>query len=577
VSETPALPLRLALAQTRLVVGDLAANAETVLRVAREANAAGVQLIAFPELTLTGYPPEDLVLRADFVDASAAATMALAGRLLDEGCGELTVVVGTLTRNEAGWPQNSAAVLHNGRIVAETAKRFLPNYGVWDERRYFMPGDDLLIIRVGDADIAITICEDIWWAGGRCAVAAKAGADLVLCINGSPFERGKDAFRRILCADRAAEAGAPVAYVNQIGGQDELVFDGGSLIVATDGSVVARSPQFAEDLLVADLTLTRHVGIGAGPVDGLQVHRATISQTPVASERSSAVFVADDLPDIAQVYEALVLGTRDYVAKNGFSTVGIQLSGGIDSALTATIAVDALGGGQVYTVALPSSYSSQHSLDDAEDLARRQGTQHRVVEIKPMVEAYQDALHLTGLAEENLQARVRGTLIMAISNADGHLVLATGNKSEIATGFSTLYGDSAGGYAPLKDVPKTLVWELSRWRNEQAVARGEEPPIPPNSIEKPPSAELAPGQLDADRLPPYDQLDALLEEYVEHDRSRAYLVDHGWDRETVEHVARLVDLAEFKRRQYPPGPKVSPKAFGRDRRLPITNRWRENS
>jgi NAD+ synthase (glutamine-hydrolysing) len=575
VSEPPTVPLRLALAQTRLVVGDIAQNVSTVRRVAGAAHSAGAQLVAFPELTVAGYPPEDLVLRADFVDASRKATSDLAESLAADGCGDLAVVVGLLTRNEDGWPQNSAAVLYRGAVVADTAKCFLPNYGVWDERRYFVPGDDLLVVSVGGVDVAITICEDIWWAGGRCATAAAAGADLVLCVNGSPFERGKDAFRRILCADRAAEAKTPIAYVNQVGGQDELVFDGGSLIVAVDGAVIARSPQFAEHLLITDLTLPLRSGLENGSVGGRTVRRATISTTPTPPDAPLATEIAPDLSDSAQVYAALVLATRDYVEKNGFTSVGLGLSGGIDSALTATIAVDALGADRVHTVAMPSAYSSQHSLDDAEDLARRQGTQHRVVEIKPMVESYQDALHLTGLAEENLQARVRGTLLMAIANAEGHLILTTGNKSEIATGFSTLYGDSAGGYAPLKDVPKTLVWELSRWRNQQAEEQGSEPPIPPNSISKPPSAELAPGQLDEDRLPPYDTLDALLEEYVEHDRSRGYLVSHGWDEETVNHVARLVDLSEYKRRQYPPGPKVSPKAFGRDRRLPITNRWRE--
>jgi NAD+ synthase (glutamine-hydrolysing) len=575
VSEPLAVPLRLALAQTRLVVGDIAQNMSTVRRVAGTAHAAGAQLVAFPELTIAGYPPEDLVLRADFVDASRKATADLAVSLAADGFGDLAVVVGLLTRNPDGWPQNSAAVLYDGAVVADTAKCFLPNYGVWDERRYFVPGDDLLVVRIGGADVAITICEDIWWAGGRCATAAAAGADLVLCINGSPFERGKDAFRRILCADRAAEADAPIAYVNQVGGQDELVFDGGSLIVGADGAVIARSAQFTEHLLITDLTLPRRSGLDIASIGGRTVRRATISELAAPPRATIAAEIAPDLPDNAQIYAALVLATHDYVEKNGFASVGLGLSGGIDSALTATIAVDALGADRVHTVAMPSGYSSQHSLDDAEDLARRQGTHHRVVEIKPMVESYQDALHLTGLAEENLQARVRGTLLMAISNAEGHLILTTGNKSEIATGFSTLYGDSAGGYAPLKDVPKTLVWELSRWRNQQAEAVGSEPPIPPNSITKPPSAELAPGQLDEDRLPPYDTLDALLEEYVEHDRSRGYLIRDGWDEETVNHVARLVDLSEYKRRQYPPGPKVSPKAFGRDRRLPITNRWRE--
>lgn len=574
VSQDQPAPLRLALAQVRLVVGDLAANSATVRRYARSARDAGADVVVFPELALTGYPPEDLVLRNNFVETTCAATTALAESLAADDCGELAVIVGSLGRNSHGAPQNTAEILYGGTVVGRTAKMFLPNYGVFDEVRYFAPDDDLLVLRVAGADLALTICEDIWRAGGRAAAARTAAVDAVICINGSPFERGKDAFRRVLCADRAAEAGAPIAYVNQVGGQDELVFDGGSIVVAPDGTLLARAAHFEEDLLVIDLPLGRAPQFASADAP-IPIRRVEVPKTPVPQRVRHESRIEPDLDPLAQMYTAIVVGTRDYVEKNGFASVALGLSGGIDSALTATIAVDALGAARVHTVAMPSSYSSQHSLDDAEDLAQRQGTQHRVVEIKPMVEAYQDVLRLTGLPEENLQSRVRGTLLMALSNAEGHLILTTGNKSEIATGFSTLYGDSAGGFAPLKDVPKTLVWELARWRNEEALSGGDIEPIPPNSIAKPPSAELAPGQLDEDRLPPYPLLDALLQAYVEQDRGRDDLTEAGYDPEVVTKVTRLVDVSEYKRRQYAPGPKISAKAFGRDRRVPITNHWRE--
>lgn len=528
------MALRIALAQVDLVVGDVEGNAATVRSWTRVAREAGADVVVFPEMTLTGYPIEDLVFRDSFLAANLRALDALAAESDD-----LAVVVGYLDRDAAG-PRNAAAVLRNGAIAARYYKHFLPNYGVFDEERYFTPGDAVTTFGLGGLRVGLAICEDLWEDGGPVAAMGAAGVDLVLVPNGSPYEQGKREYRRDLVARRAAETGATFAYVNTTGGQDELVFDGDSMVVAPDGAVLARAARFAEELLVVDL-----------PPSGEPV-------------------VAAPLDEEAEVYGAVLAGTRDYIRKNGFRTVVLGLSGGIDSALVATIAVDAVGADNVVTVAMPSAYSSPGSLDDAADLAKRQGTQHSVVPIEPMVAAFHDAVDLDGVAAENLQARVRGMLLMALSNQDGHLVLTTGNKSELATGFSTLYGDSAGGWAPIKDVPKTMVWRLARWRNAQSPGN---PPIPESSITKPPSAELAPGQLDVDRLPPYDLLDDILDDYVERDVGRDALVAQGFDAEVVDRVIRLVDRAEYKRRQYPPGPKLTPRAFGRDRRLPITNRW----
>ena len=408
--------------------------------------------------------------------------------------------------------------------------------------------------------------------------------------NASPYERGKDDTRFDLCQRRAREAGAVLAYVNMVGGQDELVFDGDSIIVDASGALLARGPQFAEALIVADLGVPAAdpavPGTGAAPVDAqdgtvITLQRLTLPSLPLPAPLSAAVadtepgLVWPRLSELAEVYAALVTGVRDYVRKNGFASVILGLSGGIDSALTATIAADAIGAGRVHVVLMPSRYSSDHSIGDAEDLVKRQGLQARTIPIGPVVDAYQAELDLHGLAEENLQSRIRGVILMGLSNAAGHLVLTTGNKSELATGYSTLYGDSAGGYGPIKDVTKSAVWELARWRNQQAAERGEVPPIPENSITKPPSAELAPGQLDSDSLPDYAVLDALLDDYVEKDMGAAALAAAGHDPVLVERVIQLVDKAEYKRRQYPPGPKISAKNFGRDRRLPITSCWRE--
>ncbi len=584
--------LRIALAQIDVTVGDLDGNAASVVRWTAQAREAGAHLAVFPEMALTGYPPEDLVLRSSFAAASRVALNRLAGRLADSGLGDVMVVVGFLdTADEptprvgrpAGEPQNACAVLCHGEVVARYAKHHLPNYGVFDEFRYFVPGDRFPVLRFGGIDIGLTICEDLWQDGGPIAVARQAEVGLVLCINGSPYERNKSHIRDELAARRAREAGATLAYVNMVGGQDELVFDGGSLVVDAQGTLVARAPQFDQTLLVCDLALPAAQGDFAGVVDAsdktrMAVTRLEIAGAPLTLDGPAATpSIAERLDPDAELYRAIVTGTRDYVRKNGFRSVALGLSGGIDSALVATIAVDALGADAVYTVAMPSAYSSEHSVKDAAELADRQRTHHEVLPIAGVVDAYQSRLHLTGLADENLQARVRGTALMALSNQYGHLILTTGNKSELATGFSTLYGDSAGGYAPIKDVPKTVVWQLCRWRNRVAVAAGEIEPIPVQIIEKPPSAELAPGQLDSDRLPEYDQLDAVLDGYVERDLGRDELIAAGFDAGLVERVIRLVDLAEYKRRQYPPGPKVTLKAFGRDRRLPITSAWREPS
>ncbi len=578
--------LRIALAQHDPVVGDLPGNAAQVRRIAREASDAGAQVVAFPEMALTGYPVEDLALRRSFVDASRAALGDLARQLSDDGLGDLLVVVGFLDGSPdvapvlgtpKGAPQNAAAFLHRGKVVGRYAKHHLPNYGVFDEYRYFVPGRSLTVARIHGVDVAVVICEDIWQEGGPVALVREAGAGLLVVINGSPYERNKDDTRLELVRRRAAVAGCTLAYVNMVGGQDELVFDGDSIVVSAEGEVLARAPQFEESLLVVDLDLPAAT-TDAGTARGEHVERLTVSTEPSPTDgQLVAGVVAPRMGDEAEVYGALVLGLRDYVHKNGFRSVVLGLSGGIDSALTAAIACDALGAANVYGVSMPSSYSSDHSRSDASDLAERTGLVYSTVPIAPMVDAFQSSLDLAGLAEENLQARVRGTTLMALSNQNGHLVLATGNKSELSVGYSTLYGDSVGGYAPIKDVPKTLVWELARWRNVDAAERGETPPIPEASITKEPSAELRPGQLDSDSLPDYAMLDDVLDDYVEMDRGSSELLAAGFDRELVEKVLRLTDTAEYKRRQYPPGPKISLKAFGRDRRLPITSRWREHA
>lgn len=566
--------LRLALAQVNACVGDITGNAGLVLDRCRAAAQAGADVVALPEMVLTGYPVEDLALRTSFAAASRAALDALPAQLASEGLGDLLVVAGYLDSDEQG-PRNAAAIIHGGAVVDRYFKHHLPNYGVFDEFRYFSPGDDLPVVTFRGADLGVVICEDIWQDGGPVAAYGEIGLDLLLCINGSPYERAKDDVRGELVAARAREAGAPMAYVNLVGAQDELVFDGDTMVVDAAGTLLARAPQFVEHLLVIDLDLPGGNGDPGVSPAGFAVRRTTIDAAAQAPREAVATTLVDPLPEAAEVWHALVTGLGDYVRKNGFGSVVLGLSGGIDSAVVAALAVDALGPEHVHGVSLPSDYSSDHSRGDAADLARRTGLRYRTEPIAGMVASFVDQLGLVGLAEENVQARCRGVTLMALSNLEGHLVLATGNKTELAVGYSTIYGDAVGGFAPIKDVPKTLVWKLARWRNEQAAARGQTPPIPPNSIEKPPSAELRPGQLDSDSLPDYALLDDVLDDYVESDRGYDDLVAAGFDPEVIEDVVRLVDRAEYKRRQYPPGTKISLKAFGRDRRLPITNAWRE--
>ncbi|MEU1231938.1 NAD+ synthase [Streptomyces sp. NPDC005828] len=579
--------LRLALNQIDSTVGDIAGNAEAIVHWTRHAAGQGAHLVAFPEMALTGYPVEDLALRSSFVEASRTALYGLARRLADEGFGELPVVVGYLDRSEraeprlgrpAGSPENAAAVLYGGEVVLRFAKHHLPNYGVFDEYRYFVQGDTLPVVRVHGVDVALAICEDLWQEGGRVPATRSAGAGLLLSVNASPYERNKDDTRLELVRKRAQEAGCVTAYLAMTGGQDELVFDGDSIVVDAAGEVIARAPQFVEGSVILDLELpAASADAPEGLVDdGLRIDRVVLSEEPLpAYEPELTGGYAHRLDDDEEIYSALVIGLRAYVAKNGFRSVLVGLSGGIDSALVAAIACDALGADQVYGVSMPSKYSSDHSRGDAAELARRTGLHFRTVSIEPMFDAYMGALGLTGLAEENLQSRLRGTMLMALSNQEGHIVLAPGNKSELAVGYSTLYGDSVGAFGPIKDVYKSTVFRLARWRNRAAGERGQTPPIPEASITKPPSAELRPGQVDTDSLPDYDVLDAVLALYVDQDQGRDAIVAAGFDEELVTRTLRMVDTAEYKRRQYPPGTKISAKGFGKDRRLPITNRWRE--
>ena len=548
------MKLRVALAQINPTVGDLAGNAGLIAEAVKSAQAQGANLIVFPEMIVTGYPVEDLALRPSFQAASIRAVEEIAAAIT----GDIVAVVGYLDQG----PKNAVAVIHEGKIKARYVKRHLPNYGVFDEFRNFVAGDQTLVVRIHGVDVAVAICEDIWHSLD--SIKARTPGLLVV-PNGSPFERNKDDVRLGLVQKRAKEIGAPVAYVNMTGGQDDLVFDGDSIVVGKDGSVLARTAQFDDQLIVIDIDCS----------EGSSKPDVVISEEPTSHSVPANSVIATRLSDEAEMWQGLVMGLRDYVGKNGFKSVVLGLSGGIDSALVAAIAIDALGAKRVNGVAMPSKYSSGHSVEDAQAMADATGIHFRITPIAPMVDAYMDNLVLKGLAEENLQARVRGTTLMGISNQEGHLVLATGNKSELAVGYSTLYGDAVGGFAPIKDIYKTDVWALARYRNAVALERGETPPIPERSITKEPSAELRPDQKDSDSLPDYPLLDQVLRAYVDEDHGYEALLADGFDPELVRRVISLVDKAEFKRRQYPPGTKVSGRAFGKDRRLPMTSRWNE--
>jgi len=572
--------LRLALAQTNPVVGDLLGNSEQILQAAREASGRGADLLAVGECAVSGYPIEDLASRPSFLAASRAAVEALAKRLLDEGLGELPVIVGHpdgpfeprllgTSNAPTAIARNCASVLQHGHVKATYAKHHLPNYSVFDEYRVFIPGDELLVLRVKGVDVALIVCEDLWRDGGPVARVLAADAGLLVVINASPFERDKDEVRLPLVTRRAVETDTIVAYVNIVGGQDDLVFDGDSVVVDGTGAILARAPQFEEHLLLVDLDPEPATD---APLES-KVRRVTLADAPhdhPPLPADVAVLPADN----AQIWAALVTGLGDYVRKNGFASVVLGLSGGIDSAVCAAIAADAVGASNVFGLSMPSRWSSDHSRSDADETSERIGLHYAVQPIADLVAPIEGQLALTGTAAENLQARIRGIILMAESNMHGHLVLTTGNKTELSVGYSTIYGDSAGGFAPIKDVPKLLVWELARWRNAAAVERGETAPIPEGSISKPPSAELRPGQVDQDTLPPYEVLDAILEQYIDNKLGARDVVALGFDADTVDRVTTLVDRSEWKRRQGAIGPKISGMAFGRDRRLPITYRPR---
>jgi NAD+ synthase (glutamine-hydrolysing) len=570
--------LRLALAQTNPILGDLAGNSAQILAAAKKSAESGADILAVGEMAITGYPIEDLAARPSFLRDAHAAVAALAKKLQDDGLGDLVVVVGHpdgpyeprllgTSNAPTAIAMNKASVLQHGHVKATYAKHHLPNYSVFDEYRIFIPGDELLVLRIKGADVALIICEDLWRDGGPVARVLEADAGLLLVINASPFERDKDETRLPLVTRRAKETDTIVAYVNIVGGQDDLVFDGDSVIVDGAGRIIARAPQWDEHLLITDLD------VAAATDAELPANVNRVVMADVDHEQPPLPADVSELPDVRQqIWNALVVGLRDYVSKNGFPSVVLGVSGGIDSSVVAALAADAVGADRVYGIAMPSRYSSGGSVDDASELAERIGFHYSVQPIADLVLPIETQLGLTGVAAENVQARIRGMIWMAESNLHGHLALTNGNKTEISVGYSTIYGDAAGGFAPIKDVPKTLVWELARWRNEFATARDETPPIPVNSIEKPPSAELRPDQTDQDTLPPYELLDEILDAYVTRSLGREDIVNLGFDKETVEFVTRLVDRSEWKRRQGAIGPKISGMAFGRDRRLPITYR-----
>ncbi len=573
--------LRIGLAQINTTVGDFGGNTQKILKAVAEARALGVDLLTFPELAICGYPPEDLLLKPQFIEENL--------RSLDEvvdGSSGLTIVVGFV--DVKGDIYNAAAVIHDGKVAGVYHKIYLPNYGVFDENRYFQSGSECPVYIIGGIGVGVNICEDAWYEAGPATAQAYSGAEVIVNISASPYHFGKGDFRERMLGTRALDNVAIIAYNNLVGGQDELVFDGDSLVLDERGQLIARGKQFEEDLVVADLDVEavfrrrlhdprwRKVPLLLEEQQW-QGTKVVISEAPSAAPKPplpSRQLRVRELP--GEVYDALVLGTRDYIVKNDFEKVLIGLSGGIDSSLVAAIAVDALEQSNVVGVAMPSRYSSPSSISDAELLAQNLGIRLKIIPIEKVLQAYLEVLAASfkgaepNIAEENIQARIRGNILMALSNKFGWLVLTTGNKSEIATGYTTLYGDMAGGFAVIKDVPKTMVYELARYRNSLA---GYEL-ISSAIIDKPPSAELRPDQRDTDTLPPYDQLDPVLTAYVEEDKSVEQIMAMGFDKEIVEQAARLVDQSEYKRRQAPPGIKITPRAFGRDRRLPITNRFK---
>ncbi len=570
--------LRVALAQMNPVVGDLEGNVRRMVEYIHRARQAQAHVVLFPELAVTGYPPEDLLLKPDFVEGNLAAVQEVAQHATD-----LVAVVGFADR--ANYLYNAAAVCAGGRVQGVYHKRLLPNYGVFDEKRYFAPGQQAPVFLLGDLPVAVNICEDIWFPDGPCAVQARAGALVVFNINGSPYHRGKWREREEMLRTRARDCGIQLCYVNLVGGQDELVFDGDSVVVDQTGRILARAPQFEETLLVCDLDVAaarrqraRRTGVDEAerfPVGDVALCPAVPVEVPLREPGvPAAPLLAEPLPDLEEVYRALVVGTRDYVRKNGFRQVFVGLSGGVDSSLVATLAADALGPEAVVGVSMPSPYTSGESVRYAEELARNLGIRLLTLPIRGPFEAYLEALQPAfqgrepDVTEENLQARIRGNYLMALTNKLGGIVLTTGNKSELSVGYATLYGDMAGGFAVLKDVPKTLVYALARWRNRK------QPVIPEGVLTRPPTAELRPGQTDQETLPPYEVLDPILELYVEQDTPPEDIVRAGFHPETVAKVVRMVDRSEYKRRQAPPGVKITPKAFGRDRRLPITSWYR---
>jgi NAD+ synthase (glutamine-hydrolysing) len=585
------IPLRVALAQANVTVGDLEGNAQKILAYMQQAHAAGSHIVCTPELALTGYPPEDLLLKPGFVAAQL--------RKLDELISAsrelrgLTTIIGFVDRDHDIY--NAAAIIHGGKLCGTYHKHYLPNYGVFDENRYFQSGRKAPIFLINEVHVGINICEDVWYPTGPMTLQAHAGAEVIININGSPYYAGKGLFRDEMMATRAADNGVIVVYLNMVGGQDELVFDGGSMVFDEQGALIARAKEFAEEMLLVDLdtasVFRSRLHDPRRRQERLQEDTHTVPIIKVSDERTHQYHfdppihplgapqrIEPKMQPLEEIYAALVLGTRDYVHKTGFKNALVGLSGGIDSSLTAAIAVDALGAGNILGISMPSGYSSEGSKTDAQQLAENLGIEYMTI---PIEETFRTSLKMLkpafgesdpGLAGENLQARIRGNILMSISNKFGAIVLTTGNKSEMATGYCTLYGDMAGGFAVLKDVLKTLVFELSVYRNTLS----EKPVIPQSVIEKPPSAELRPDQKDTDSLPPYEILDPILKAYVEDDRSYDEILAMGFDRQTVERVMRLVDLSEYKRRQAPPGVKITPRAFGRDRRLPITNKYRES-